>query len=51
VARGTKSARSYKQEHCELLESKEYTVPSNLSISIAGELSKLAKLKEGPSKI
>ena len=30
----------------ELLESKEYTVPFNQSISVADELSKLAKLKE-----
>jgi uncharacterized protein (UPF0216 family) len=30
----------------ELLESKEYTVPFNQSISIADELRKLAKLKE-----
>jgi hypothetical protein len=29
-----------------LLESKEYTVPPNLLISIADEIRKLAKLKE-----
>jgi len=30
----------------ELIESKEYTIPSNQSISIADEIRKLAKLKE-----
>jgi hypothetical protein len=30
----------------ELLESKEYTVPSNQSVSIADELHKLADLKK-----
>jgi len=41
-----KTAPSKKQQSSELLESKEYTVPSNQSISIADELRKLAKLKE-----
>ena len=41
-----KTAPSKKQKSSELLESKEYTVPSNQSISIADELRKLAKLKE-----
>jgi hypothetical protein len=42
-----KSAHSKKQKPSfELLESKEYTVPFNQSISIADELRKLAKLKE-----
>jgi hypothetical protein len=42
-----KSAPSKKQKSSsELLESKEYTVPFNQSISIADELRKLAKLKE-----
>ena len=44
---GVKSAPSKKHKpSSELLESKEYTVPSNQSISIADEISKLAKLKE-----
>ena len=44
---GGKSAPSKKQKpSSELLESKEYTVPFNQSISVADELSKLAKLKE-----
>ena len=46
---GTKSAPSKKQKpyNYELLEPKEYTVPSNQAVlSIADELSKLAKLKE-----
>jgi hypothetical protein len=44
---GVKSAPSKKQQpSSELLESKEYTVPFNQSISIADELRKLAKLKE-----
>jgi hypothetical protein len=44
---GGKSAPSKKQKPSfELLESKEYTVPFNQSISIADELRKLAKLKE-----
>jgi hypothetical protein len=43
---GAKSAPSKKQKLSELLESKEYTVPFNQSISIADELRKLAKLKE-----
>ena len=44
---GGKSAPSKRQKpSSELLESKEYTVPSNQSISIADELRKLAKLKE-----
>jgi hypothetical protein len=43
---GVKSAPSKKQKLSELLESKEYTVPFNQSISIADELRKLAKLKE-----
>jgi hypothetical protein len=43
---GGKSAPSKKQKLSELLESKEYTVPFNQSISIADELRKLAKLKE-----
>jgi hypothetical protein len=41
-----KTASSKKQKSSELLESKEYTVPSNQSVSIADELRKLAKLKE-----
>ncbi len=41
-----KSAPSKKQKLSELLESKEYTVPFNQSISIADEIRKLAKLKE-----
>jgi hypothetical protein len=42
-----KSAPSKKQKSSsELLESKEYTVPFNQSISVADELRKLAKLKE-----
>jgi hypothetical protein len=41
-----KSAPSKKQKPSELLESKEYTVPFNQSISIADEIRKLAKLKE-----
>jgi PH (Pleckstrin Homology) domain-containing protein len=41
-----KSAPSKKQKPSELLESKEYTVPFNQSISIADELTKLAKPKE-----
>jgi hypothetical protein len=44
---GGKSAPSKKQKPSfELLESKEYTIPFNQSISIADELRKLAKLKE-----
>jgi Bacterial PH domain/Short C-terminal domain len=44
---GGKSAPSKKQKaSSELLESKEYNVPFNQSISIADELRKLAKLKE-----
>ena len=44
---GGKSAPSKKQKpSSELLESKEYTVPFNQSISVADELRKLAKLKE-----
>src|SRR5215210_655659 len=45
---GGKSAPSKKQKpySSELLESKEYTVPFNRSVSIADELRKLAKLKE-----
>ena len=44
---GAKSAPSKKQKpSSELLESKEYTVPFNQSISIADELRKLAKLIE-----
>jgi hypothetical protein len=44
---GGKSAPSKKQKSSsELIESKEYTVPFNQSISIADELRKLAKLKE-----
>jgi hypothetical protein len=43
---GGKSPPSKKQKPSELLESKEYTVPFNQSISIADELRKLAKLKE-----
>jgi hypothetical protein len=44
---GAKSAPSKKQKpSSELVESKEYTVPFNQSISIADELRKLAKLKE-----
>ena len=44
---GGKSAPSKKQiSSSELLESKEYTIPFNQSISIADELRKLAKLKE-----
>jgi hypothetical protein len=43
----SKSALSKKQKpSSELLESKEYTVPFNQSISIADELRKFAKLKE-----
>jgi Short C-terminal domain len=42
-----KSAPSKKQKSSSgLLESKEYTVPFNQSVSIADELRKLAKLKE-----
>ena len=42
-----KSAPSKKQKSSlELLESKEYTIPFNQSISVADELRKLAKLKE-----
>jgi hypothetical protein len=44
---GGKSAPSKKQKpSSELLESKEYTVSFNQSISVADELRKLAKLKE-----
>src|SRR5215211_6126603 len=44
---GGKSAPSKKQKSSsELLESKEYTVPFNQSISIADEIRKLADLKE-----
>ena len=43
----SKSAPSKKQKpSSELLESKEYTIPFNQSISIADEIRKLAKLKE-----
>jgi hypothetical protein len=35
-----------KKPYSELLESREYRVPSNRSISIADEIRKLAKLKE-----
>jgi len=44
----SKSAPSKKQRpySSELLESKEYTIPSNQPISIADEIRKLAKLKE-----
>lgn len=41
-----KSAPSRSQTPNELLESKEYTVPSNPLISIADEIRKLAKLEE-----
>src|SRR5919108_678644 len=41
-----KSAPSKNQRPNELIESKEYTVPPNQSISIADEIRKLAKLKE-----
>jgi hypothetical protein len=42
-----KSAPSKKQKlSSELLESKEYTVPFNQSISVADELTKVARLKE-----
>src|ERR671916_1535779 len=41
-----KSAPSRSQKPNELLESKEYTRPSNQPISIADELGKLARLKE-----
>jgi hypothetical protein len=44
---GAKSAPSKKQKASyKLLESKEYTVPFSQSVSIADEISKLAKLKE-----
>jgi hypothetical protein len=44
---GAKSEPSKKQKtSSELVESKEYTVPFNQSISITDELRKLAKLKE-----
>jgi Bacterial PH domain len=43
---GAKSAPSKKQKPSELLESKEYTIPSNQSVSIADEIRKLGKLKE-----
>jgi hypothetical protein len=45
---GTKSAPSKQQKSfsSELLESKEYTIPSGQPISIADEIRKLAKLKE-----
>jgi hypothetical protein len=44
---GAKSTPSKKQKlSSELLESKEYTVPSNQSVSIADELRKLADLKK-----
>jgi hypothetical protein len=44
---GGKSTPSKKQKaSSELLESKEYTVPFNQSVSIADELRKLTKLKE-----
>ena len=44
---GAKSAPSKKQKSSsELLESKEYIVPFNQSISIADEIRKFAKLKE-----
>jgi hypothetical protein len=44
----SKSAPSKKQQQkcSELLESKEYTIPTNPSISIADEIRKLAKLRE-----
>jgi hypothetical protein len=41
-----KSAPSKNQKPNELLESKEYSISSNQSISIADEIRKLAKLKE-----
>jgi hypothetical protein len=41
-----KSAPSKDQKPKELLESKEYTRPSNQPISIADEIVKLARLKE-----
>lgn len=41
-----KSAPSKNQKPNELLESKEYTRPSNRPLSIADELGKLARLKE-----
>ena len=41
-----KSALSKNQRPNELIESKEYTVSPNQSISIADEIRKLAKLKE-----
>ena len=41
-----KSAPSKNQRPNELIESKEYTILSNQSISIADEIRKLAKLKE-----
>src|SRR5687768_3972108 len=41
-----KSAPSKNQKSNELLESKEYTLPSNQPISIADEIGKLARLKE-----
>jgi len=41
-----KSAPSKNQRPNELIESKEYTVPPNQSISIADEIRKLAKLRE-----
>ena len=44
---GVKSAPSKKQKaSSELLESKENTLPSIQSVSIADEIRKLAKLKE-----
>ena len=44
----SKSAPSKQQKRysSELLESKEYTIPSGQPISIADEIRKLAKLKE-----
>ena len=44
----SKSAPSKQQKpySSELLESKEYTIPSSQPISIADEIRKLAKLKE-----
>jgi hypothetical protein len=41
-----KYAPSKNQKSNELLESKEYTQPSNQPISIADEIRKLARLKE-----
>ena len=43
---GRKSAPSKKHLYSKFIEPKDYTLPSNQSISIADELQKLAKLKE-----